>query len=56
MRHKILLDAGHREEIYLIGGGPRSKQCRRARSPATERYKGIKKAFVQAGASHRGGR
>ena len=48
---QILLDAGHREEIYLIGGGPRSKQVPKGALAATERYKGIKKAFVQAGAA-----
>jgi LacI family transcriptional regulator len=46
-----LLDAGHREGIYLIGGGPRSKQVPKGALAATERYRGIKRAFARAGAS-----
>jgi LacI family transcriptional regulator len=48
---RTLLEAGHREGVYLIGGGPRSKQMPRGSLAATERYRGIKKAFVDAGAT-----
>jgi LacI family transcriptional regulator, galactose operon repressor len=46
----VLLHAGHRDGIYLIGGGPRSKQVPKGALAATERYQGIKSAFVSAGA------
>jgi len=48
---QTLLAAGHRDGIYLIGGGPRRTQVPKGALAATERYRGIKNAFAKAGAS-----
>jgi LacI family transcriptional regulator len=46
---QVLLDAGHREGIYLVGGGPRSRRVPKGALAATERYGGIKEPFATAG-------
>jgi LacI family transcriptional regulator len=45
----VLLDAGHRSDIFLIGGGPRTRQVPRGALAAIERFRGIKHTFSERG-------
>jgi LacI family transcriptional regulator len=44
---RVLLDAGYGDGIYLVGGGPRTKQVPRGALAAIERFRGIKEAFAE---------
>jgi LacI family transcriptional regulator len=46
----VLLDAGFREGVYLVGGGPRFARAPKDSLAARERYVGISEAFKNAGA------
>ncbi|SEG95259.1 LacI family transcriptional regulator [Nonomuraea solani] len=53
---RVLLDAGHREGIYLIGEGPRVRDVTRESVAAVERLVGIREALGEAGVKVAGGR
>lgn len=53
---RVLLDAGHRDDIYLIGAGPALRDVPPESVAAVERLIGIRAAFAEAGAEVAGAR
>ncbi|MEV4115326.1 LacI family DNA-binding transcriptional regulator [Nonomuraea sp. NPDC049695] len=53
---RALLDAGHRDGIYLIGAGPRMRDVPPESVAAVERLVGIREALGEAGVKVAGGR
>ncbi|SDJ24959.1 LacI family DNA-binding transcriptional regulator [Nonomuraea jiangxiensis] len=53
---RVLLDAGHRDDIYLIGAGPGMGDVPPASVAAVERLVGIREALAEAGVKVAGGR
>ncbi|MFE2758059.1 LacI family DNA-binding transcriptional regulator [Actinosynnema sp. NPDC059335] len=53
---RVLLDAGHREGIHLIGAGPTGEGLPPDRPAASGRVTGIRQALAEAGVSVEGGR
>ncbi|MEV0353347.1 LacI family DNA-binding transcriptional regulator [Nonomuraea sp. NPDC050680] len=53
---RVLLDAGHRDDIYLIGAGPRLRDVPTQSVAAVERLVGIREALGEAGVKVAGAR
>ncbi|MFI7452965.1 LacI family DNA-binding transcriptional regulator [Nonomuraea sp. NPDC049714] len=53
---RVLLDAGHRDGIYLIGAGPGLRNVPSGSVAAVERLVGIREALSEAGVKVAGGR
>jgi LacI family transcriptional regulator len=53
---RVLLDAGHRDGIHLIGAGPRARDVPPEALAGVERLAGIRETLTQAGVRIAGGR
>ncbi|MFC6083985.1 LacI family DNA-binding transcriptional regulator [Sphaerisporangium aureirubrum] len=53
---RVLLDAGHRDDIYLIGAGPGMRNVPAGSVAAVERLVGIREVLGEAGVKIAGGR